>query len=250
MNKSESKYFNTAARMDAAFLKLLENKDFDYIIVKEICEQAGVNRSTFYLHYETVSDLISECVEYVMRQFFESIQVDPAKFMKKIQDCPMEELYLITPEYLVPYLNYVKQNRRLFQTMLKNAAVLRMEDCYLKLFGQVFTPILNRFQAPLGEGRGGLFENPVLKEIGAKYGKTAAQVMLRWNIQRGVVVLPKSTHYERMKESIDVFDFVLTDDDMQKIASLDKKESAFFSHYDPAIVEWFVQLIDDRKNRT
>ena len=148
MNKSESKYFNTAARMDAAFLKLLENKDFDYITVKEICEQAGVNRSTFYLHYETVSDLISECVEYVMRQFFESIQVDPAKYKKKIQDCPMEELYLITPEYLVPYLNYVKQNRRLFQTMLKNAAVLRMEDCYLKLFGQVFTPILNRFQAP------------------------------------------------------------------------------------------------------
>lgn len=63
--------------------------------------------------------------------------------------------------------------------------------------------------APFGEGRGGLFEDAILKEIGAKYGKTTAQVMLRWHIQRGVVVIPKSTHYERMVENIDVFDFTL-----------------------------------------
>lgn len=101
--------------------------------------------------------------------------------------------------------------------------------------------------APFGEGRGGLFEDTTLKEIGAKYGKTTAQVMLRWHIQRGVVVIPKSTHYERMVENFDVFDFELTTEDMELISSLDKKESSFFSHYDPAMVEWFVKMVEERK---
>lgn len=103
--------------------------------------------------------------------------------------------------------------------------------------------------APFGEGRGGLFENPVLREIGAKYGKTTAQVMLRWSLQRGVVVIPKSTHKERMEENIDVFDFVLSDEDMQEIAKLDKAESSFFSHQDPAMVEWFAQMVEERKQK-
>ena len=101
--------------------------------------------------------------------------------------------------------------------------------------------------APFGEGRGGLFENEVLAEIGAKYGKTTAQIMLRWNIQRGVVVLPKSTHKERMVQNFNVFDFNLTDEDMQKIKALDTETSSFFSHYDPAMVEWFVKMVEERK---
>lgn len=103
--------------------------------------------------------------------------------------------------------------------------------------------------APFGEGRGGLFENKLLKEIGAEYGKTTAQVMLRWNIQRGVVVLPKSTHKERMTENLSVFDFSLTDEDMSKIASLDTAASSFFSHYDPSMVEWFVRMVEERKKK-
>lgn len=103
--------------------------------------------------------------------------------------------------------------------------------------------------APFGEGRGGLFDNGVLKQIGEKYGKTAAQVMLRWNIQRGVIVLPKSTHKERMIQNLDVFDFVLTDEDMSAIAGLDTKTSAFFSHYDPNMVEWFVKMVEERKQQ-
>jgi 2,5-diketo-D-gluconate reductase A len=101
--------------------------------------------------------------------------------------------------------------------------------------------------APFGEGRGGLFENETLINIGKKYGKTAAQVMLRWNIQRGVVVLPKSTHRDRMIQNIDVFDFVLSDADMTAIAALDTATSSFFSHYDPAMVEWFVKMVEERK---
>lgn len=99
-----------------------------------------------------------------------------------------------------------------------------------------------------GEGRGGLFEEPVLKEIGAKYGKTSAQVILRWHIQRGVVVIPKSTHYERMVENLNVFDFTLSAEDMEKITQLDKKASSFFSHYDPNMVEWFAKMVEERKN--
>ncbi len=101
--------------------------------------------------------------------------------------------------------------------------------------------------APFGEGRGGLFENEILKTIGAKYGKTSAQVMLRWHLQRGVIVIPKSVHIERMKENLDVFDFTLSDEDMKMISDMDKGESSFFSHYDPAMVEWFVKMVEERK---
>lgn len=100
--------------------------------------------------------------------------------------------------------------------------------------------------APFGEGRGGLFENITLKEIGEKYGKTTAQVMLRWHIQRRVVVIPKTTHYARMVENYNIFDFSLSNEDMAAIAALDQKESAFFSHNDPAMVEWFVDMVKQR----
>ena len=92
---------------------------------------------------------------------------------------------------------------------------------------------------------GGKYE--ILKKIGAKYGKTAAQVMLRWNIQRGVIVIPKSTHIERMEENFNIFDFSLSDEDMTVIASMDKNESSFFSHRDPKIVEWFVNMVEERR---
>lgn len=103
--------------------------------------------------------------------------------------------------------------------------------------------------APFGEGRNGLFEDPVLNEIGAGYGKTAAQVILRWHIQRNTVVIPKSTHYDRMVQNFDVFDFKLTDEEMSKIATLDKEQSSFFSHYDPNMVEWFVKMVEERKTQ-
>ena len=101
--------------------------------------------------------------------------------------------------------------------------------------------------APFGEGRGGMFELPELKAIGEKYGKTPAQVMLRWHIQRGIVVIPKSTHIERMEENFNVFDFELTAEDMEIIATLDKGQSSFFSHTNPNMVEWFCKMVEERK---
>ena len=96
---------------------------------------------------------------------------------------------------------------------------------------------------PFAEGKKDFFNNPVLKEIGAGYGKSAAQTALRFLIQSGVVVIPKSTHKERMEENFNVFDFSLTADEMAKIEALDGGESLFFSHYDPQTVEWFMTLV-------
>lgn len=102
--------------------------------------------------------------------------------------------------------------------------------------------------APFGEGRGGLFENEILAEIGTAHGKTTAQVMLRWNLQRGVVAIPKSVHRERMEQNLDVFDFELTADEMARIATLDTKTSSFFSHADPNMVQWFAKMVEERKS--
>lgn len=94
---------------------------------------------------------------------------------------------------------------------------------------------------PLAEGRNDFFKNPVLKEIGDAHGKTIAQTALRYLLQRGVVIIPKSTHKERMQENFDLFDFELTADEMSRIQALDTKHSLFFSHYEPAMVEQFMQ---------
>ena len=146
MKKSESRYFNTALRMDQAFLELLEKKDMEYITVKEICEAAGVNRSTFYLHYETIGDLLAESVQYMNEQFLEHMKMCGEAFVSRIRECPLEELYLVTPAYLTPYLEYITQNKRLFRTALKNSGSLGLGKTYRRMMRHVFTPILERFQ--------------------------------------------------------------------------------------------------------
>ena len=102
--------------------------------------------------------------------------------------------------------------------------------------------------APFGEGRNNMFTNPTLVEIGKKYNKSAAQVILRWLIQRGVIVVCKSTHLERIQENFNVFDFKLSKDDMDKIKALDTGDSLFFNHQDPKMVEWFDQIVMVRRN--
>lgn len=149
MNRSESKYFATSVRMDQAFLELIAKKDFAYITVKEVCEKAGVNRSTFYLHYETLGDLLAESAQYMIDQFVAFMHCDIDEFLEKIQNCRLEELYLVTPEYLMPYLAYVKENRRIFQAIIAQASILQMDDAYQKLNTHVLTPILNRYQVPM-----------------------------------------------------------------------------------------------------
>ncbi len=95
---------------------------------------------------------------------------------------------------------------------------------------------------PFAEGRNNFFSNPVLETVGKSHEKTVAQVALRYLIQRGVAVIPKSVHKERMAENLNVFDFELNNEEMTAISGLDRGESLFFSHYDPEIVTWMAKL--------
>lgn len=113
---------------------------------------------------------------------------------------------------------------------------------YMKKYG-----VQHESWGPFAEGRNDFFTNPVLNEIGAKYGKSSAQVALRFLIQSDVVVIPKSTHRERMEQNLNVFDFVLDDGDMEAIRKLDEGESLFFNHYDPATVEMLTNMGKTRR---
>lgn len=148
MNKSESKYFNTAVRMDEALIELLEKKEFEYITVKEICEKAGVNRSTFYLHYETIGDLLDECVEYKHDECTRRYAMHLKDIKKRLQSENLNDLIFISPEYLKPYLEFVKDNKRLFKIVLSNPAVFNAEETFKRLFTEIFSPILDRFRLP------------------------------------------------------------------------------------------------------
>lgn len=148
MNKSESKYFNTALLMDQALIKLLEEKELAYISVKEICEQAGVNRSTFYLHYETIGDLLQETTEYIHNQFLASFKESPEQFVTRINNAPLSDLVLIGDAYLRPYLQFVYENKSVFKATMNNPTSLEAEKRYSNIKKYIIEPIMNRFQIP------------------------------------------------------------------------------------------------------
>ena len=148
MNKSESKYFNTATKMDLALISLLKKKSFDYITVSEICENAGVNRSTFYLHYETVGDLLDETVKYLLNDFLSYFSTDIKSIALNLTDCELNDLIFVCDKYLTPYFSYIKDNKVIFGTALANNKTLGFEDVYKRMFDNIFNPILDRFQYP------------------------------------------------------------------------------------------------------
>lgn len=145
MNKNESKYFNTAIKMDEALITLLEKKDFAYITVKEICDTAGVNRSTFYLHYENTADLLKETTRYIMEKHLAYYEIDKERVSLPFEACKREDLLFITDEYLKPYLTFIKENRRLFKVCIKEFHSMNMGEIYGKMFEHIFSPILALF---------------------------------------------------------------------------------------------------------
>ena len=148
MNKNESKYFNTAIRMDEALISLLEKKDFEYITIKEICDAAGVNRSTFYLHYENTYDLLQETTRYILDKHFAYYSADAQSITNSFGDCEPKDLMFITAEYLTPYLSFIKENQRIFKVSIKQFHSMNMDDVYSKMFVHIFNPILERFHVP------------------------------------------------------------------------------------------------------
>lgn len=136
--------------MDEAFLGLLQKKNFEFITVKEICEVAGVNRSTFYLHYETIDDLLEESLAYIQRKFTFQF-VGKQAVIPNIKDCPRSELMWITPEHLGPYLHFIKENRYLYRAVIEHPAIFQSDKIYKKMFEHLFDPILERFSVPADE---------------------------------------------------------------------------------------------------
>ena len=151
MNKAESKYFNTAVRFDKALLSLLEKKPFEYITISEICEDAGVNRSTFYLHYENTADLLKEATTYVLDNFASYFSVDMESIASKYENCDLQELNFINEKYLHPYLSFIKENQRLFAAVLSQPTTFDSKAIFQRLFDDVFNPILDRFHYPRDE---------------------------------------------------------------------------------------------------
>lgn len=150
LKKSESKYYNTACLMDEALILLLEKKEYSFITVKEICEKAGVNRSTFYLHYETIDDLLSECIEYVGNKVNKKFS---NKVINKqvIKNSQIENLLLITPEYLLPYLEFLRENKAIYKIAYSQPNVLNEQNIVSHLHKNIFEPILDRFLVPKNE---------------------------------------------------------------------------------------------------
>ena len=151
MNKSESKYFNTAVRFDKALLSLLEKKPFEYVTISELCEEAGVNRSTFYLHYENTADLLKEATAYVLDNFASYFPVDMESIASKYKNCDLQELNFINEKYLHPYLSFIKENQLLFTAVLSQPTVFNSNAIFQRLFDDVFQPILDRFHYPRDE---------------------------------------------------------------------------------------------------
>ena len=144
MNKAESKYFNTAKLMNQAFIETLDKKEYEYITVKEICEKAGVNRSTFYLHYENMDDLLKESLEFINQKFADFYQQEDMEELQ-ISTQNINELNFINSKKLVPYLNYIKENTTIFKLAIKKPYLMNSKKRYNSLYENIIEPILSRF---------------------------------------------------------------------------------------------------------
>ena len=151
MNKNESKYFSTAEKMDSALIEILKTKSFEYITVSEICKKAGVNRSTFYLHYENTKDLLEETIHNMMDNFVSYFVPDGKISPINFEESQKDKLVFISEEYLMPYLSYFKENRKIFLTVFENGKLFGFEETYEKLFNNIFNPILDVFKYPESE---------------------------------------------------------------------------------------------------
>ena len=140
MNKNESKYFYTARLMNQALLALLEKKDIDFISITEITQKAGVNRSTFYLHYDNIYELLEETLENLNKEFINSFPVKIPYVIKSKEDA-----FLITEEQLIPYLDFCKRNKRILKLVHQKPHLFQSERVYRKMYDSIFYPAIAQF---------------------------------------------------------------------------------------------------------
>ncbi|MBO7187799.1 MAG: TetR/AcrR family transcriptional regulator [Clostridia bacterium] len=140
MKNNNSKYYFTAQLMNQALISLLEKKDIEFITVTEITKKAGVNRSTFYLHYENIYDLLEETIQNLNERFINSFNIKvPLKITSP------KDAYLITNDFLIPYLNFCKENKRVLKLVNKKPESFRNKDTYQKMYNTIFYPAITQF---------------------------------------------------------------------------------------------------------
>ena len=149
MNRFETKYSNSARAMDEALIYLLNDKDYDYITIKEICKKAGVNRSTFYLHYENIDDLLKESVDWMINDFFSYFDNIKANLPLDIKTKTTNELFLISKTYLIPYLTYIKEHKKVMTAIIMRPKILNSDLNYTKLYKHILAPILDKFNVDI-----------------------------------------------------------------------------------------------------
>ncbi len=149
MNRFETKYSNSARAMDEALIYLLNDKDYDYITIKEICKKAGVNRSTFYLHYENIDDLLKESVDWMINDFFSYFDNTKANLPLDIKAKTTNELFLISKTYLIPYLTYIKEHKKVMTAIIMRPEILNSDLNYTKLYKHILAPILDKFNVDI-----------------------------------------------------------------------------------------------------
>ncbi len=140
MKKNDSKYFYTAELMNQALLQLLEKKDFEWITVTEITQKAGVNRSTFYLHYDTICELLEETIENLNKKFIGAFGAEKPPVINS-----QKAAFLITDEQLIPYLNFVRENKRVLKLIHKKPQLFQARETYQKMYDKVFYPAISQF---------------------------------------------------------------------------------------------------------
>ena len=245
----------------------------------------GIDTAQSYFNEEEVGDAIKECgvprkelfittKVWIDNYGYERCKKSVLESMKKLKTDYIDLVLLHQPfsDYYGAYkaLEDLYHEGKIKAIGVSNFYPDRLSD--ICLFGRDVIPAVNQVEvnplnqqvkaqenmekygvhieawAPFGEGKSGMFTNEVLVNIGKKYNKSSAQVILRWLIQRGVIVACKSVHEDRMKENFDVFDFELSNEDMEEIKKLDSNDSLFFNHQDPNMVEWFDNIVNVRRN--
>lgn len=141
MNRSESKFRNTSNKMQRAFVNLLENKDFSEISIIDICKAAGVNRSTFYAHYDNTYDLLRETHESLIDNFSAECKFEDPVNLADIHNVDKNDLVFISPKYLLPYLQYIRKHKRLFKIYTDNAHIFETNKIDDYMIDNLFTPI-------------------------------------------------------------------------------------------------------------
>lgn len=145
MNRSESKFNNSAKKMQSSLVSLLENKEFADISIMDICQTAGVNRSTFYAHYDNTFDLLKEAHQAMISNFFDECTFDSPVDLSDMRKVSAEDLNFVTPKYLLPYLQYIKRHKRLFRIYAENAHAFDVNNMDDYMIETLFVPIMAKF---------------------------------------------------------------------------------------------------------